>query len=132
MIRELILASADSVVDVAARGDTVLHLAVKNNQFEAFKVLVEHLKKFNKEDVLNRKDDQGNTFLHLAVSKKQYEVYPVYLCYFSRFHFEKCYIEKIMKKLPCVYSVTFLFKILFLSIQFLFGFSSVTSNREKN
>ncbi|KAL7203933.1 hypothetical protein ACSBR2_017067 [Camellia fascicularis] len=73
VIREYILASADSVVDVTARGETVLHLAVKNNQFEAFKVLVEHLKKFNKEDVLNRKDDQGNTFLHVAVSKKQYE-----------------------------------------------------------
>ncbi|KAF5952307.1 hypothetical protein HYC85_010251 [Camellia sinensis] len=76
VIRELILASADSVVDVTARGGTVLHLAMKNNQFEAFKDLVEHLKKFNKEDVLNRKDDQGNTFLHLAVSKK-YNVVPV-------------------------------------------------------
>ncbi|KAL7233764.1 hypothetical protein ACSBR1_017385 [Camellia fascicularis] len=49
VIRELILASADSVVDMTARGETVLHLAVKNNQFEAFKDLVEHLKKFNKE-----------------------------------------------------------------------------------
>ncbi|XP_028096868.1 ankyrin-3-like [Camellia sinensis] len=79
VIRELILASADSVVDVTARGETVLHLAVKNNQFEAFKDLVEHLKKFNKEDVLNRKDDQGNTFLHLAVSKKQYKVIDLVL-----------------------------------------------------
>ncbi|KAF5952750.1 hypothetical protein HYC85_010694 [Camellia sinensis] len=67
--RELILTSAGSVVD------TVLHLATKNNQFEAFKDLVEHLKKFNKEDVLNRKDDQGNTCLHLVVSKKQYELH---------------------------------------------------------
>ncbi|KAL7233765.1 hypothetical protein ACSBR1_017386 [Camellia fascicularis] len=49
VIRELILASANSVVDMTARGETVLHLAVKNNQFEAFKDLVEHLKKFNKE-----------------------------------------------------------------------------------
>ncbi|THG10898.1 ankyrin repeat-containing protein BDA1-like [Camellia sinensis] len=79
VIRELILASADSVVDVTARGETVLHLAVKNNQFEAFKDLAEHLKKFNKEGVLNRKDDQGNTFLHLAVSKKQYEVIDLVL-----------------------------------------------------
>ncbi|KAL7254856.1 hypothetical protein ACSBR1_009077 [Camellia fascicularis] len=69
VIRELILASAYSVVNMTARGETVLHLAVKNNQFEALNDLVEHLKKFNK-DVLNRKDDQGNTFLHLAVSKK--------------------------------------------------------------
>ncbi|KAL7254884.1 hypothetical protein ACSBR1_009105 [Camellia fascicularis] len=73
VIRELILASAYSVVNMTARGETVLHLAVKNNQFEALNDLVEHLKKFNK-DVLNRKDDQGNTFLHLAVSKKQYEI----------------------------------------------------------
>ncbi|KAI8026691.1 Ankyrin repeat-containing protein BDA1 [Camellia lanceoleosa] len=79
VIRELILSSADSVVDMTARGETVLQLAVKNNQFEAFKDLVDHLKKFNKEDVLNRKDDQGNTFLHLAVSKKQYEVIDLVL-----------------------------------------------------
>ncbi|KAF5952752.1 hypothetical protein HYC85_010696 [Camellia sinensis] len=46
--------------------------AVNNNQFEAFKVLVEHLKQFNEEDVLNIKDKHtGNIVLHIAVSRKQ-------------------------------------------------------------
>ncbi|KAA8515823.1 hypothetical protein F0562_018566 [Nyssa sinensis] len=74
VIRELLSASVDSIAEVTARGETALHLAVKNNQFEAFKFLAEHLKQFNKDDVFNKKDEQGNTILHLAVSRKQYEV----------------------------------------------------------
>ncbi|XAR63289.1 hypothetical protein NMG60_11023176 [Bertholletia excelsa] len=75
VMRELLLARADSIEEVTIRGETVLHLAVKNNQFEVLKILVDQLKHFNKRDVLNKKDNQGNTFLHLAVSKKQYEVF---------------------------------------------------------
>ncbi|KAA8515824.1 hypothetical protein F0562_018565 [Nyssa sinensis] len=80
VIRELLSASGDSIAEVTARGETALHLAVKNNQFEAFKVLAEHLKQFSKEkDVLNKKDEHGNTILHLAVSRKQYEVVDLML-----------------------------------------------------
>ena len=73
VIKELLWASKDSIENTTVRGETALHLAVKNHQFQAFKALVEHLKEFNKEYVLNEKDGQGNTILHLAVSRKQYE-----------------------------------------------------------
>lgn len=74
VVRELLLASVDSVECTTARLETSLQLAVKNNQFEAFQVLVHHLKQVNKEDLLNSKDIHGNTILHLSVSMKQYEV----------------------------------------------------------
>ncbi|KAL0411793.1 UNVERIFIED_CONTAM: hypothetical protein Slati_3769000 [Sesamum latifolium] len=74
VIRELLSACLDSITEATARGETCFHLAVKNNQFEAFKVLVEHVVVFGKEDLLNKRDGRGNTILHLATSRKQYEV----------------------------------------------------------
>ncbi|XP_060219018.1 ankyrin repeat-containing protein BDA1-like [Lycium barbarum] len=79
VMRELLEASPDSAEEVTARGETCLHLSVKNHQFEAFKLLLENLKEFNKYDLLNKKDIQGNTVLHLAVSTKQYEVVDLLL-----------------------------------------------------
>ncbi|KAM3266081.1 hypothetical protein P3L10_003075 [Capsicum annuum] len=61
VMKELLVASPDSAEEVTARGETSLHLAVKNHQFEAFK------------------DIQGNTVLHLAVSTKQYKVADILL-----------------------------------------------------
>ncbi|KAJ8573407.1 hypothetical protein K7X08_009918 [Anisodus acutangulus] len=79
VMRELLVASPDSAEEVTARGETCLHLAVKNHQFEAFKLLLENLNEINKYDLLNKKDIQGNTVLHLAVSIKQYEVVDLVL-----------------------------------------------------
>nr|GFB50224.1 ankyrin repeat-containing protein BDA1-like [Tanacetum cinerariifolium] len=72
--KELLLSSLDSVECTTAQGETSLHLAVKNNQFDALQVLIQHLKQVNKEDLINFKDFHGNTILHVAVSRKQYEV----------------------------------------------------------
>lgn len=74
VVRELLLASVDSVKCKTAQHETSLHLAVKNNQFKALEELIKHLKKANKEDLLNIKDTHGNTILHHAVSKKQHQV----------------------------------------------------------
>ncbi|KAH0766145.1 hypothetical protein KY285_002016 [Solanum tuberosum] len=71
VIKELLVASPDSAAEVTARGETCLHLAVKNHQFEAFKLLLENLNKYG---LLNKKDIQGNTVLHLATSTKQFEI----------------------------------------------------------
>ncbi|KAH0726307.1 hypothetical protein KY290_002135 [Solanum tuberosum] len=71
VIKELLVASPDSAAEVTARGETCLHLAVKNHQFEAFKLLLENLNKYG---LLNNKDIQGNTVLHLATSTKQFEI----------------------------------------------------------
>ncbi|KAF5934233.1 hypothetical protein HYC85_030404 [Camellia sinensis] len=65
---KLLAASLDSVEHVTVRGKTALHLAVKNNQIEALRVLVEHLKNIKKEGVLNMEDEHGSTILHLAIS----------------------------------------------------------------
>ncbi|GKC50157.1 ankyrin repeat-containing protein BDA1-like protein, partial [Tanacetum coccineum] len=73
VVRELLASSLDSVECTTAQGETSLHLAVMNNQFEALKVLMQHLKQVNKEDLLNCKDFHGNNSLHLAVARKQYE-----------------------------------------------------------
>ncbi|RVW28199.1 Ankyrin repeat-containing protein BDA1 [Vitis vinifera] len=52
----------------AAR-ETALHLAVKNNQFEVLKVLVEKLGEDDRDQLINAQDDQGNTISKLAVAK---------------------------------------------------------------
>ncbi|XP_049378268.1 ankyrin repeat-containing protein BDA1-like [Solanum stenotomum] len=79
VMKELLVVSPDSAEEVTARGETCLHLAVKNYQFEAFKFLLDNLKDLNKYGLLNKKDIQGNTVLHLAVSTKQYEVVDMLL-----------------------------------------------------
>ncbi|KAJ7950752.1 Ankyrin repeat-containing protein [Quillaja saponaria] len=75
VMKILLSACPESVENQTVRGETALLLAVKNNQFEGFTLLVAHLKQFQKESVLNKQDNQGNTILHLASSRKQYEVF---------------------------------------------------------
>lgn len=79
VLQALLVSSPDSIEEVTSRGESSLHLAVKNSQFEALVILVDHLKEFNKEAMLNRQDEQGNTVLHLAISRKQYEVVDLLL-----------------------------------------------------
>lgn len=74
VVRELLLACLYSITLVTARGETCFHLAVKSNRFETFEALCGHVIAFEKEDVLNMKDEQGNTVLHIAAARKQYEV----------------------------------------------------------
>ncbi|GKV45967.1 hypothetical protein SLEP1_g52991 [Rubroshorea leprosula] len=52
---------------VTSNGETVLHLAVKNSQFEAFKVLFEISKKLeDHEERVNAKDKEGKTVFEIA------------------------------------------------------------------
>ncbi|CAL5362675.1 unnamed protein product [Camellia sinensis] len=59
VMKELLAASPDSVEHVTVRGETALHLAVKKNQIEGLRVLVEHIKDFKKVGVLNMKDSMS-------------------------------------------------------------------------
>ncbi|XP_061953358.1 ankyrin repeat-containing protein BDA1 [Populus nigra] len=69
----------DCIEDETDRKENALHLAVKNNRFEAIKILGDWIKDMNKEYLLNMKDEQGNTVLHLASWKKQREVLEMLL-----------------------------------------------------
>ncbi|KAK9999772.1 hypothetical protein SO802_019375 [Lithocarpus litseifolius] len=58
----------DSITDVTTRNETALHIALKNNNLEAFKFLVGWLLRkwpyWRK--ILEQKDVEGNTVLHIA------------------------------------------------------------------
>ncbi|KAK9273593.1 hypothetical protein L1049_018403 [Liquidambar formosana] len=73
IVKELVSACPESVKEVTIRGETALHLSVKNNQFEVFRVLMEELKKLDMMELVNWKDKEGNTILHLATLRKQNE-----------------------------------------------------------
>ncbi|XP_060673355.1 ankyrin repeat-containing protein BDA1-like [Ziziphus jujuba] len=73
VLRELVLACPESISQVTVRGETALHLAVKNNQFVAFKVLMEELVRLEMMEIVNWKDKEGNTILHSATMNKQHE-----------------------------------------------------------
>ncbi|KAF3615498.1 putative ankyrin repeat-containing protein-like [Capsicum annuum] len=79
VIKELLSACVESVEVVTSRGETALHLAVKNSQFEALEVLIKHIKMFNKMEVFHKQDELGNSVLHLAVARKQHEVVDLLL-----------------------------------------------------
>ncbi|KAK4410922.1 KIN17-like protein, partial [Sesamum angolense] len=68
VLKELVLAGVGSIEMVTSRGESALHLAVKNNKFDVLKVLIEHI------ESSNNLGDIGNTSLHLAAAKKQHEV----------------------------------------------------------
>ncbi|KAE8055481.1 hypothetical protein FH972_012321 [Carpinus fangiana] len=82
-----------SIKDVTIRRDTVFHIALKNNQLDAFNILMswyvktrfnDVLASQNKQDkdvllsgvagLLNSKDEEGDTLLHVAVSQNQPKV----------------------------------------------------------
>ncbi|EOY22731.1 Ankyrin repeat family protein, putative [Theobroma cacao] len=71
VITEMLLSCAECIEGVTVQRETALHLATKNSQFEAVKVMVDWIIEMKKEDVLNLKDEQGNTVLHLATWKNQ-------------------------------------------------------------
>ena len=76
VIKLLIGSQHQSIWKKLDGGETVLHLCVQYNQFEALKVLVESVGETN--EFLNSKDQNGNTILHLAVMLKQIEVRKIH------------------------------------------------------
>lgn len=74
VIQELLSICLDSIAEVTARGESCFHLAVENNQVEAFKILVDFAIMHKKEQILSNTDQRGNSILHVVAYKKQYEV----------------------------------------------------------
>ncbi|KAL8214545.1 hypothetical protein R6Q57_003994 [Mikania cordata] len=66
-IGEIISISLESVEMVTNHGETVLHLAVKYNQFDGLRYLMETL---NILELVDIQDNDGNTVLHVAAAGK--------------------------------------------------------------
>ena len=78
LLDKFLLVCPNSITDVTVQNETVLHIALKYDNLEAFKFLMGWLERnysknasFNEKVVLNWKDNEGNTVLHIAVSKNQ-------------------------------------------------------------
>ncbi|CAN8231702.1 unnamed protein product [Cochlearia groenlandica] len=74
LLSEFLCSCPCSIEDLTVKCETALHIAVKNHQIEAFKVILGWVKRVNKEEVLDWKDEDGNTILHIAASINQTEV----------------------------------------------------------
>lgn len=79
VIEELIMESTkdehhESLEQVTAKGETVLHLAVKANQFEAVKVLAGRVRQHNLHMLFEAKDQNGKSAYQLSAVKKELQV----------------------------------------------------------
>ncbi|KAI3974942.1 hypothetical protein MKX01_005053 [Papaver californicum] len=63
IVKEFINVKPESTQLLTSHGETILHLCVKYNQFEAFKIVED-------EELLKSRDYEGNTVLHLAVAMR--------------------------------------------------------------
>ncbi|XP_044476677.1 ankyrin repeat-containing protein BDA1-like [Mangifera indica] len=70
-----------SIEDLTVKSETVVHVAVKNGRLKAFKVLLGWLRRFDKEEMLEWKDEEGNNPLHTAVSADQPEMVKLLIGY---------------------------------------------------
>ncbi|KAA8525991.1 hypothetical protein F0562_007909 [Nyssa sinensis] len=64
-----------SIEKLTIRGETAVHIAVKNQRFGAFEILLAWLHGWaDMEEILELKDDEGNTVLHIAAKTNQHQV----------------------------------------------------------
>ncbi|TYH51432.1 hypothetical protein ES332_D10G273800v1 [Gossypium tomentosum] len=82
----------EAIEDVTVRNETVFHLAVKSNMFEAFQVLVGWLMRSHHEsaqrwdkELLSWADIDGNTVLHIAAIRNRPRVVKVLLEHLHRY-----------------------------------------------
>ncbi|XP_023637596.1 ankyrin repeat-containing protein BDA1 isoform X2 [Capsella rubella] len=74
LLSEFLLACPSSIYDLTIKCETAVHIAVKNYQFMAFKVLLGWIKRVNRKEILDWKDEDGNTVFHIAALTDQNEV----------------------------------------------------------
>jgi ankyrin repeat protein len=73
LLTKFLFVCPESIKYLTVRRETALHIAVKNQQYEALQVLVRWLTQNDKEgaekmekEILNRRDEAGNTILHIS------------------------------------------------------------------
>ncbi|KAK6240132.1 hypothetical protein QUC31_005601 [Theobroma cacao] len=74
VVKEQVWACPESVKELTAFGETALHLAVKSNQIEAARVLIEEIRRLDMMEILIWKEKDGNTILHQATFNRQPEI----------------------------------------------------------
>ncbi|XP_074290235.1 uncharacterized protein LOC141616965 [Silene latifolia] len=74
VISEMLASCEGCLEDVTVQKETALHIAVKYCQFASLIVMLDWIRKTNKDEILNMKDEHGNSVLHLAVWKKHRQV----------------------------------------------------------
>jgi ankyrin repeat protein len=85
LLAKFLLLCPSCIEDVTFRNESALHIALKCNNLEAFRVLVGWIDSFYSKNasfygraILNWKDEEGNTLLHIAVSKNQTQARYLY------------------------------------------------------
>ncbi|CAK7345804.1 unnamed protein product [Dovyalis caffra] len=64
--------STESAKELTSNGETILHLAVKHNQYQALETSIQLVNQHQiGNELFNAKDKDGNTILHLACAKKE-------------------------------------------------------------
>lgn len=74
LLTEFLFACPSSIEDLTIKCETAVHIAVKNHQFLAFKVLLGWAQRAHQEEILDWKDEDGNTVFHIAALMNQTEV----------------------------------------------------------
>jgi ankyrin repeat protein len=76
LLAEFLEVCPKSIEDVTIRRETVLHIALKYNMFDAFRLVLGWLRRawfrnasLWEKKLLNWQDEEGNTVLHIAVSQ---------------------------------------------------------------
>lgn len=74
LVVEFLLACPESILDVNARKQSALYVAVLHNRIDTVKVILEWLKVLDLEFILGWTDHERNSILHIAASKNYVEV----------------------------------------------------------
>ncbi|XP_058192162.1 ankyrin repeat-containing protein BDA1-like [Rhododendron vialii] len=81
LLAEFLCACPESIKDLTIRDETALHIAVKEHNVAAFRLIFEWIWRSYNGELLIWKDENGNTVLHIAVSTKQHEACRSSLCF---------------------------------------------------
>ncbi|PPD74137.1 hypothetical protein GOBAR_DD28937 [Gossypium barbadense] len=74
LLAELLCACPSSIEDTTIHCETAAHVAIRNCSIRCFKVLLGWLRRVNKEDILNWKDEDAMDIFHLQGSLQSTEI----------------------------------------------------------
>ncbi|XP_044477698.1 ankyrin repeat-containing protein BDA1-like [Mangifera indica] len=78
---EFLSVCPSSIEELTVKSETAVHVAIKNESLKVFDALLQWLRLFNKEEILNWKDEEGNNALDTAFSANQSDMVEQLLGY---------------------------------------------------